>query len=241
MARQRFIWPSLWTDPTIGQLSAPARILFIGCFSNADDDGRLEGDPAYLKATVFPHDTLNVSAVQSFRDEVVEKCRNLVLYEYDGREYLAFTKWGEFQKPKYPRPSKLPPPPEKKPRKPRSSGNPPEPFREPSGKPSGEDLAEPGQKSSGSSPEALREPSGSLPPWVGKGWVGLDRETPAPSPEANYDSDHADPFTDTEPPHTTNVNGSGTGAGNVETLKSEVEQLAAKHASTQTADDEVPF
>ena len=34
-------------------------------------------------------------------------------YTVDGIEYLAFLKWKQYQKPKYPKPSKLPPPPEK--------------------------------------------------------------------------------------------------------------------------------
>lgn len=211
MARQRFIWPSLWTDATIGQLSPPARILFIGCFSNADDDGRLEGDPAYLKVTVFPHDAFNTAAVESFRAELVAKCRNIVLYEYDGREYLAFTKWSEFQKPKYPRPSKLPAPPKRSARKP----------------------AEVSEIPSGNPPPALPEDSPKVPPWVGLGWVGLDRETPAPLPEAK-EQETVDPASD---PHTPNRNGAGTGAGTLETLKGEVEkQLAANRA-----DDDVPF
>lgn len=111
MARQRFIHPDLWSDPTLGQLTPIERLFFIGCFSNADDEGRLLGNPAYLRATIFPYDDLSLDEVKAMRDRVVTLCKNLVLYEVDGLEYLAFLKWNKYQKPKYPKPSKLPPPP----------------------------------------------------------------------------------------------------------------------------------
>ncbi|WP_422444320.1 hypothetical protein [Thermoanaerobacterium sp. DL9XJH110] len=111
MARQRFIHPDIWTDPSFGQLTPQERLLFIGCFSNADDEGRLLGNPAYLRATIFPYDDLSLDEVKAMRDHIVAICKNLVLYEVDGLEYLAFLKWNKYQKPKYPKPSKLPPPP----------------------------------------------------------------------------------------------------------------------------------
>lgn len=112
MPRQRFIHPDFWKDPTIGKLSPIERLFFIGCFSNADDEGRLPGDPSYLKAIIFPYDNFSQRKVKLIRDRVVSICRNLVLYQVDGQEYLAFRKWHEYQKPRYPKASKCPPPPE---------------------------------------------------------------------------------------------------------------------------------
>jgi len=40
-----------------------------------------------------------------------QACRSFVVYTHNDIDYIAFTNWGEFQKPKYPTPSKLPPPP----------------------------------------------------------------------------------------------------------------------------------
>lgn len=112
MPRQRFIHPDFWKDPTIGKLTPLERLFFIGCFSNADDEGRLPGDPSYLKAIIFPYDNFGQRKVKVIRDRVVSICRNLVLYQVDGQEYLAFRKWHEYQKPRYPKASKCPPPPE---------------------------------------------------------------------------------------------------------------------------------
>jgi len=111
MARQRFIHPEIWTDPSVGSLRPIERLFFIGCFSNADDEGRLLANPAYLRSTIFPYDDLTLDEVKTIRDNVVKTCKNVVLYEVNGVEYIAFLKWKEYQKPKYPKPSKLPPPP----------------------------------------------------------------------------------------------------------------------------------
>jgi len=125
MARQRFIDPGFWVDPTIGKLTPVERLFFIGCFSNADDEGRLLGAPAYLRSIIFPYDDISLDEVRTMRDRVVSACRNLVLYEVDGVEYLAFLKWTRYQKPKYPKPSKLPPPPSAT----NGTGQPPEASR----------------------------------------------------------------------------------------------------------------
>ena len=112
MARQRFIHPDIWTDPAIGKLAPAERLLFIGCFSNADDAGRLLGDPAYLRSTIFPYDDMKLGDVRAMRDRVVSICRNLLIYEVNGTAYLAFRHWKRYQNPRYPKESKLPPPPD---------------------------------------------------------------------------------------------------------------------------------
>jgi hypothetical protein len=110
VTRQRFIHPEIWTDPDVGRLHPTARLFFIGCFSNADDEGRLPGSPAYLRNVIFPYDDISLDKVQTIRDEAVAACKNLVLYTVDGAEYMAFTKWARWQNPRYAKPSKLPPP-----------------------------------------------------------------------------------------------------------------------------------
>lgn len=110
MARQRFIHPEFWGDPSIGQLTPIERLFFVGCFSNADDEGRLLGHPAWLRSAIFPYDDISLDDVRAMRDRAAAVCRNFVVYEVDGVEYIAFLKWNRYQKPKYPKPSTLPPP-----------------------------------------------------------------------------------------------------------------------------------
>lgn len=109
-ARQRFIWPNLWEDEAIsGDLTPDEQLLFIACFSNADDDGRLVGSGAHLRSVAFRYRDYTLEQVAAMRDHIAVVCRNFVVYEVDGREYIALLKWSEYQHPKYPKPSKLPP------------------------------------------------------------------------------------------------------------------------------------
>jgi DnaD/phage-associated family protein len=111
MPRQRFIHPDIWGDKKIAKLTFIERLFFIGCFSNADDEGRMIGDPAYLRSMIFKYDDLTLEQIKEIRDRVLLVNKNLILYQVDGEEYLFFAKWKEYQKPKYPTPSKIPPPP----------------------------------------------------------------------------------------------------------------------------------
>lgn len=110
MARQRFIHPTIWKDPLFGRLQPLEQLLFIGMFSIADDEGRLLADPAYLRAEIFPYKDHTAKKVKTVRDSLVERMENVHLYQASGIEYIALLKWGDFQKPKYPTPSKIPPP-----------------------------------------------------------------------------------------------------------------------------------
>lgn len=164
MARQRFIWPSIWDDPAMGVLSDGARLLYIGCFSLADDDGRMIGDPIYLKTQVFRYRPTTPDEVREFRDQLTVSCSNFIVYEVENVEYIAFANWAEFQKPKYPKPSRLPRPPRvPKRRKPASL------TQKPSGNDSGSDSGNDSPEIPGIVPEAI-------PPWVGLGRDGLGRD-----------------------------------------------------------------
>lgn len=112
MARKRFIDPNFWSDTAMGKLSPVERLFFIGCFSNADDEGRLVGSPAYLRSVIFPYDDFTLEEIQNMRDRVARACRNFLVYQADGEEYIAFARWRDYQSPRYSRASRLPAPPE---------------------------------------------------------------------------------------------------------------------------------
>jgi hypothetical protein len=111
MARQRFIWPTIWDDPDMGRLSSDHRLLYIACFSLADDEGRILGDPVYLKSQAFRYRNVRPAKVKVLRDDLARACQSFHIYTVDDTDYIAFLNWSEFQKPKYPSPSKHPPPP----------------------------------------------------------------------------------------------------------------------------------
>jgi hypothetical protein len=88
-------------------------LLYIGCFSNADDDGRLHADPAFLKAEIFRYRNVTERQISDALVELAKACSAFCLYENRGNSFVAFLNWGDWQKPKYPRPSRLPPPPKR--------------------------------------------------------------------------------------------------------------------------------
>lgn len=110
MARQRFIWPDIWKDPVFGKLQPVEQVMFIGLFSIADDAGRTLADSAYLRSELFAYKDYTNKKVQTIRDAVVEKADNVHLYRANGFDYIALLKWHEYQKPKYPKDSKIPAP-----------------------------------------------------------------------------------------------------------------------------------
>lgn len=112
MPRQRFIWPNLWEDSSLGRLSDTERVLYICCFSIADDAGRLVGDPAHLRANAYAFKPrTSLLNVKKCRDNVSTACSQFYVYTFASKEYIQFLNWPEWQKPKYPKPSRLPPPP----------------------------------------------------------------------------------------------------------------------------------
>ena len=77
----------------------------------ADDEGRLLAKPRLLRSQIFPYrEGLADEEVREMRDHIAETNPNILLYEVDGVEYLAFAKWERYQKPPHKKPSIFPPP-----------------------------------------------------------------------------------------------------------------------------------
>ena len=107
MARQRFIHPCIWNSEDFCRLGDTARLLFIGLFSTADDEGRRKASLASLKGEIFPQDERSLAEIESALQEVAQigMCR---VYEVAGQRYLDLPSWSEYQHPKYPTKSRLP-------------------------------------------------------------------------------------------------------------------------------------
>ena len=61
MPKIRGIKPDYWTDEDIVDLSIPARLLFIGLWSYACDNGHLQDKPKQIKMRLLPGDDVNVA------------------------------------------------------------------------------------------------------------------------------------------------------------------------------------
>lgn len=104
MARIRSIKPDFWTDEKIVELSAFARLLFIGLWNFADDDGRMVYSPKKIKMQIFPSDSLDISELfgEIRRESLID------IYVVDGVEYLQVVGFAKHQKIDKRSPSKLP-------------------------------------------------------------------------------------------------------------------------------------
>lgn len=163
MARIRSVKPEFWTDEKVVELSFPARLLFIGLWNFADDDGRMVYSPKRIKMQVFPADSIDVSEL------VGEIQRNgmVQVYVVEGVEYLQINNFAKHQKIDKRSASKLPIPPNS-PESPRippnpadSSTNPAESHRIPptegNGRDQGREGIKEGKKQTPVAPLALPE------------------------------------------------------------------------------------
>lgn len=119
MPRRRMIDPFFYNDPKVGKLSLAERALIIGCICQADDEGRLQGDPAFLKSEIFKYDKdLDNTTVQNLRDSCLKKMQSwpathpyrILLYSNSDEEYLFFPNWAATNRPSHATKSQLPAP-----------------------------------------------------------------------------------------------------------------------------------
>lgn len=117
MARIRSIKPEFFTSPDVAALTMFERVLFIGLWTHADDDGRCSADARLIRAALFAlDDDVTVQQVADGVDRLFRRGQ-VVLYEASGnspeaspaRQYLAIKHW-DHQKISHPSPSKLPGP-----------------------------------------------------------------------------------------------------------------------------------
>lgn len=116
MARIRSIKPEFWDDRKLARRACrDARLLYIALWNLADEHGRLNGDPQWIKGQVFPYDDdLDALAVAKLLDELeAPELNAVVAYEADGDPYLYLPKLARHQRlePEKVK-SRVPPPPE---------------------------------------------------------------------------------------------------------------------------------
>lgn len=93
MPRIRTIKPDFFSNEQLGQLSAEARLLFIGLWTLADREGRLEDRPIRIKAQLFPYDSWPVDGLlDSLHDaELISR------YEAEGKKCIQITNFVKHQ------------------------------------------------------------------------------------------------------------------------------------------------
>jgi hypothetical protein len=99
MARIRSIHPGLFTDEAFAGLSMPARVLLLGLWTEADDQGVFEWKPITIKMRIMPVDNVDVPGLLSelVRADVVKS------FQQDGKSFGAVRNFCKYQKPKTPK------------------------------------------------------------------------------------------------------------------------------------------
>ena len=110
MARIRTIKPEFWSDERIVELDFWIRLLFVGLWNFADDEGRMVRSEKRIKMQIFPGDSPNI---QGGLNEL-SRAGLIECYVIDGVEYLHIPTFLKHQRVDHPSKSKIPPPPSKK-------------------------------------------------------------------------------------------------------------------------------
>lgn len=114
MARIRTIKPQFWRSPDIMQLDYFQRLLYIGLWNLADDEGRGVYSPASIAADLFLTEfSLSPQGTITDVSNAFTKYRQLdmvVIYEWEGREYYQIVKWSDHQRINRKTASKIGPP-----------------------------------------------------------------------------------------------------------------------------------
>gem|GEM_PF-1227778 len=98
MAKIRSIKMEFWLDEKIGSLPPEARLLYIGTWSLADDNGVLRGNPAYIRSQLFAYDEEVTAADVRRWIELLTAERMLVPFTHRGEHYLLVRRFRDHQK-----------------------------------------------------------------------------------------------------------------------------------------------
>ncbi len=109
---QRILDAAFWDDEDIASLALGERLLFICMVTDvslSDDYGRLPASPKTLKKHAFGYDDdVRVEQVLAWRDSILQKCRNVVLYTVGGQDYIFLKNFAKWQRLRHHRQSNLP-------------------------------------------------------------------------------------------------------------------------------------
>lgn len=110
MARRRMIDPNIWQSEDFAKLSKLAKLVFMGLFSNADDEGKGRANPTYLKSILFPYDDKlrTTDIIESLKE--IGTYTSIVFYTHNESQYYKLENWNKWQTIDKPKKSTIPDP-----------------------------------------------------------------------------------------------------------------------------------
>lgn len=110
MARARNIKPGFFRNADLVELPVETRLLFIGLWTLADREGRLEDRPRQIKMELFPGDSFDIDSMLG----QLQAAGFVVRYEVGGVRFVEVSNFIKHQDPHYKeKASEIPPPPGK--------------------------------------------------------------------------------------------------------------------------------
>lgn len=95
MARARNVKPGLFKNELLAEIEPMGRLLFIGLWTLADRDGRLEDRPKRIKGELFPYDNCEADSLLS----ELAKHGFILRYEVAGNKYIQIVNFKKHQNP----------------------------------------------------------------------------------------------------------------------------------------------
>lgn len=102
MARKRMVSPEFWTDDKIIDLTITERLLFIGMWNFADDEGIITNKPKQIKAQIFPIDDITHESISEMLMNL--QATGLIHFGNDN-SLIKIKNWTRYQKINRPTPS----------------------------------------------------------------------------------------------------------------------------------------
>jgi len=99
VARIRSVKPEFWIDRKLAKrVCRDGRLLYIGLWNLADEHGRLNGDPLWVKGQIFPYDDdIDVKTVVVLLDQL-DDLERIVRYEVEDDPYIYLPKLAQHQR-----------------------------------------------------------------------------------------------------------------------------------------------
>lgn len=95
MARSRNIKPGFFQNEDLADLDFATRLLFIGMWTEADREGRLEDRPKRLKIALFPADDVDMEPMLA----ALHGKGFISRYQREGKQIIQIVKWAKHQNP----------------------------------------------------------------------------------------------------------------------------------------------
>lgn len=106
--RSRNIKPGFFKNEVLAEMPAISRLLFIGLWTLADREGRLEDRPIRIKGELFPYESFDVGSILGD----LQAAGFLIRYEVAGEAFIQIQNFVKHQDPHYKeKASAIPPPP----------------------------------------------------------------------------------------------------------------------------------